>query len=224
MENSRPSLLKEIVIEATKENGDLPRMLRLSLVLAAKLNHDPLRLWVRHELEGYRSDAELPAYRIFKCINRGSFITMNFNGELDLPISVLPKELRESFQTTEFRQCISACAELAFNADKIGKTLRVPWPHKLAENFAGKIVQYGQCTSAWQEVTLSDFSGLLDRVKTMALDFALEIDRVWPDIGEIVESNSHIDEKVLDQIYDNTIGNSIHNYPTDSHQHIQAVA
>lgn len=224
MAHSNPSLLQEIIIEATRENGDLPRMLRLCLVLASRLNHQPFKAWVRHELEGYGQCLELPAYRIFKCINRGSFVTMTYDGELDLPISVLPKELTESFRTAKFRQGISECIELAFNANKNGAALRVPWPQKLAENYGSKMVQYGHCTSAWQEVAPSDFSGLPDRVKTVALDFALEVETVCPRVCETAESNIGISEELIDEIYVTTIGNSIHNYPTDSHSVIQSFA
>jgi hypothetical protein len=38
-------------------------LLRKVLILATRLEHEPMKGWVHHELDGYPDDADLPPYR-----------------------------------------------------------------------------------------------------------------------------------------------------------------
>jgi AbiTii len=54
------SLLDEIQADATGVDVPIEVLLRKVLILATRLEHEPMKGWVHHELDGYPDDAELP--------------------------------------------------------------------------------------------------------------------------------------------------------------------
>jgi hypothetical protein len=83
-------VLQEIIREATTKDGDVPRMLRLCLLLGKRLGHTPLITWVQHELEGYPQDVVLPSYREFRCRSRALFENFARRETIDIPLSFIP--------------------------------------------------------------------------------------------------------------------------------------
>lgn len=179
------SLLKEIIDEATAKQGDLTRLLRLCLVLASRLKHEPLKNWVRHELEGYPIEVTLPPYRVLRAYNKGDFKAMTWQGVLEIPLSVLPESLRPRYADSPFRGSIAECVDLV-SRDMKEATLRRPWPVGLAIKYASKLANGAQCTSAWSEISSSEMVALVDQVKTKVISFALEIEEADPTAGEIL--------------------------------------
>lgn len=57
------TLLREIQEDATGTDVPVASLLRKAQVLAARLDHLPLRSWASNELDGYRGDDEIPDYR-----------------------------------------------------------------------------------------------------------------------------------------------------------------
>jgi hypothetical protein len=57
------SVLSELQEAAVRGDVPLEELLRRGEVLAFRLAHDPLKRWVRNELDGYGPDEPLPAYR-----------------------------------------------------------------------------------------------------------------------------------------------------------------
>ena len=104
------SLLASIQDECVSNGAIVSRLLRLCLQLAAQLKHAPLKEWVLHELNGYPDGAGLPDDRKFRTRSR-RFFTDRLIGQatLDIPINVLPKELREKFSEARLDQPISQC-------------------------------------------------------------------------------------------------------------------
>ena len=58
-------LLDEIIDLATSDKQRLSVVLRKCLVLAQKLKNERLKAWANLELDGYKSVATIPEYRIF---------------------------------------------------------------------------------------------------------------------------------------------------------------
>ena len=207
------SLLKEIIAEAIAKTADVPRMLRLCLVLASKLKHEPLRDWVQHELEGYPPNVHLPCYRVLRGRNYGEFMGGGLQGVLDLPTSLLPEKLQPFYEKAELRDGISEYAHLlAKTTDGVGG-LQMPWPMGLAIEYASKLVTHGQCIRAWIELSPAELAGMIDKVKTKVLAFALEIEAEAPDAGEIESPTSQpMKDERVSQIFSTTIQGGVQNY------------
>lgn len=207
------SLLKDIITEATAKTTDVPRMLRLCMVLASKLKHEPLRAWVKHELEGYPIDSPLPSYRVLKGRNRGQFMGGGLQGVLDIPTSLLPESIQPHFEKAELRDCISEYAHLLEKTDEGGGGLQMPWPVGLAVKYASRHLTSGQCIAAWIELSPAELAGMLDKVKTKVLAFALDIEAEAPDAGEIEGTdNPPMKEERVSQIFNTNIQGNIQNY------------
>jgi len=209
------SLLADIQAECTSPVSSVSRLLRLCLQLAARLRHTPLKEWALHELNGYPDSSEIPSYRIFGVRSQGFFLDRFIGkGTLDIPLSVLPEELRDSFRTAKLGGAISQYENLLANND--GTSLQIPWPVDLARIYGSKISPM-QCINAWKEIPPAALVGLLDTVKTRVLMMALEIEAEDPGAGDIPSAPSTISEAVVSQIFNTNIyGGQVQNLAAGS--------
>ena len=67
------SLLQDIQAAAINPETDVTDLLRMCMILAARLKNEDLRKWVSQELNGYKPPADLPSYRIVKSGSFGTF-------------------------------------------------------------------------------------------------------------------------------------------------------
>lgn len=183
-DESEMSLLNDIVVEATAKDADLTRLLRLCLVLGARLKYAPLQRWVKNELNGYALTDVLPPYRQLAVINRGEFVGQMETRQFDIPLSIIPTEFRSRYESAELRDSIAEYVYLA-NGLTDGKKLCIPWPVEIAMLEASKLVHGGQCRRAWMEISCAGLVGMLDQVKSKVLGFALDIEAEAPNAGEI---------------------------------------
>lgn len=210
------ALLSDIIEEATAKAVDLPRLLRLCLLLSSRLKNEVLRQWVRHELDGYPKEVDVPPYRVLRARNRGFFIGHfhSWEATLDIPLSVLPEELRPLYREAKLHDSIAEYADLVdkTNADNSG--LHIPWPVHLAVKYAGKVATNGQCTSAWMELSPSELVGMLDQIKTRVLSFALEIEETFPqaDVAGGATTLEKAEEARVTKIFNTTINGSVQNF------------
>lgn len=208
------SLLKDIIHEATAPKTDVPRLLRLCLILAFKLKHSPFRTWIHNELEGYPEGEPLPSYRIVKGRSRGLFVG-RVQGVIDLPMRLLPQEVRPRYESVQLRDSISEYANLVekSNRDDNDNSLRMMWPLDIAVKYASKLVVDGQCVEAWIEFSESEMAAIVDKVTTKVLNFALEIEAEAPDAGEIESTSQPVmKEERVKQIFNTTIQGNVQNY------------
>lgn len=108
------SLLREIQSALVKEGSDIgPILLKLRL-LASRLGSDILEEWVKHESEGYPTEADLPEYRVLPISYRGNFSGPLGSGIQNAPIPpLLIKQLcGDSWVDYKMRQSIAAVDEL----------------------------------------------------------------------------------------------------------------
>lgn len=220
------SLLQEIIGEATSKDGDVARLLRHCLVLAARLPHPSLGKWAVQELEGYPAGAEVPAYRVLEGRTRGRFHVHGWTpGELDIPLGVLPETIREAWRRYEFRDSIAECQHLVNCNDKGSGSLRVPWPVELAVNFGAKaLAAPGHCEAAWLEIPTSAMSAILDTAKTKVLSFALEIEAADLQAGTIPGVKGDLPKERLDQVFNNIFHGPVANLALGSTVGSQASA
>lgn len=180
-------------------------MLRLCMVLANKLKHGPLSAWVKHELESYPENAQVPDYRKLHPLNKGNFIG-RLTGEMQIPVGVLPEKLQPHFRNLEYKASISVVANLV--RESAGKgSIKVDWPLELAINYAGKLTPGSHCTGAWMEVSMATMAGLIDHVKTKILAFTLEIQAEYPEADQLPAHGKieKVKEDKVSQIFNTTI-------------------
>lgn len=197
--------LQDIINEALGKSVDLPRLLRICLLLAHRLDYLPLAEWARHELNGYPDDAALPVYRHLSSINQGRFAGQ-WSGVFQIPLSRLPEVLQDRYAGHDFRQGVAEAQALVAQSEGEKRSLRVNWPAELAIHVGMNFVHGSQCVEAWQEMSKASVVGLLDQVVTRILDFALQIEREHPHAGEIGSSANQPSESAMTQVFNMTIG------------------
>lgn len=215
------SLLAEIQHECTSKDGEVSRLLRLCLQLGARLQHEPLKEWVLHELNGYPDEGNLPDYRVYKTRSRGFFadrFTRQFT--LDIPMRGLDEPLRTRFSEARLNQPIRQYEDLLSGGS--GSDLQLPWPQELAL-FYGPKVSKVQCLRMWQELPRAAVAGLIDTVKTRVLSMVLEIETVNPAAGEIAGASSIPEGKVAQIFNTNIYGGQVGNLAAGSSGVVQNV-
>lgn len=90
--------------------------------------------------------------------------------------------------------------------------LQLPWPPEFALKYASEYVHHGQCIKAWCEVSAAGVAGMLDKIKTKVLAFALQIEAEAPNAGDIESPAASIEERRVSQIFNTTINGAVQNY------------
>jgi hypothetical protein len=204
------SLLSQIQADAIDPAVPTTVLLRKCLVLAAKLDHAPLREWVQHELSGYPDGDNVPAYRAKRSAPaRGQFsqgLGAYFTGEI--PQSCIPEDWHQGLFTIEFTRGV---AEYESLLDSDGKKFQVPWPADATARFAEDIWANASCVQAWREVSRGTLAQLLDEVRTKVLMFALEIEAADPAAGEARPGQPPLPTEQVTQIFNTTIYGDVSN-------------
>jgi len=205
------SLIHDIQAAAISQHADIPTLLRMCKLLAARISHQPFAEWVDHELNGYPNVDELPDYRVARVDSYGSFIgSFSRADKLQIPVSVLPKELQERYRYAYMGSSISAYTSLV-SGDKT-ESVQEPWPIALAVHNASKLTPDMQCVSAWKEIPIGAIVRLLDSVKTRVLGFAIDLEREAPDAGELpIGSQPPLSNEKMTQIFNTNITGNVGN-------------
>ncbi|MFJ2991225.1 hypothetical protein [Pandoraea sp. NPDC087047] len=206
------SLIEDIQASAISEAGDVSALLRKCKLLAARLDNREFASWVDRELSGYPEGAALPSYRVVGVRSYGHFVGpfgMKANG-LQIPVSVLPEQLKESYRTARLDQAISTYQNL-LGGDS-GGSARIAWPTELAIHCASKLTPNMQCVEAWIEIPLGAIHRLVSEVKTAILGFAIDIQREAPNAGDSpVGGPKLISEERVTQIFNTNIAGNVGN-------------
>lgn len=197
--------LQDIIEEAVAKSTDLPRLLRLCMLLAQRLDYDPLGEWARKELNGYPTGLQVPDYRQLQVVNEGNFAGY-WSGVFPIPLSRLPADLQDAYAGQTFRESIAEALDLVARSGQSGSMLKVPWPLELALHATHEMVSGSQCVGAWKRISVSAVAGLLDQVKTRVLDFALQIEKDFPTAGEVGGTSVKPPEAVMTHVFNMTIG------------------
>jgi hypothetical protein len=212
------SLLREIQSECVAKDASISRLLRQCLVLAARLDNRSLREWAESELNGYAEGSSLPSYRVFAVRSRGYFVDRHIgSGTLDIPVTVLPEDLRKEYAEARLDQPIGQYEDLVRRSegDKEG-LLRLPWPIGLAVKYGSKISSM-QCVEAWRELPVAAVVGMIDTVKTRILTLSLDLERADSRAGEVSSTSLNVtSERVAQIIVTNIYGGQVGNIATAS--------
>jgi hypothetical protein len=162
--------------------------LRSLLVVSKRLEDEALTRWIRSELDGYSSMETVPDYR-----KPGALpITLTWHGyggsqgTTTVTDLELPEQLR--IGETPMRQPIAELEELAAGKKDAAAQLPTPWLALYRRAFSeGKAPGYQgmQVNYASQLYPRTMLRGAIDRVKTSALDLALDLEAVSPEAGSV---------------------------------------
>ena len=207
------TLLRDIQNSAVTSSVSLPDLLRKCKVLAKRLKHQEFVNWVERELTGYPPDADVPAYRIKATSACGNFVGPfgNRGKGLPIPLSSLPDKLHEFASSHTFRGSVSALADLVHSAQTSNKdVLQAHWPPDFVNYVSGDIYRNMNMIDAWNIIPRSYLVGILDNVRTVILNFSLEIEEQDPDAGEPIPGRQPIPpekiEHIMNMIFNGSVG------------------
>jgi AbiTii len=205
------SLIHDIQAAAIAQHSDIPTLLRMCKLLAARISHSEFAEWVDRELNGYPRVEDLPDYRVVRVASYGSFIgSFSRADKLQIPLSILPKDLREPFSYAYMGSSISAYTDLVSNNKS--DAVQEAWPVSLAVHHASKLTPDMQCVSAWKEIPIGAIVRLMDSVKTRVLGFAIDLEREAPDAGELpIGSAPPLTREKMTQIFNTNINGNVGN-------------
>lgn len=169
---------------------DLPDALRALFVVSRRLRAEDLTAWLRAELDGYPDDRPAPPYRTAE----GLPIELHFDGvmrnsdKMQVTGADLPEDVGAALRERPMRQPVAELAALASGDSEVGSELPPMWVHMYRQHIetTGNIphIQTMVLNRARILVPRTYLLGVLDRVKSNALDLALDLEQVAADAGD----------------------------------------
>jgi hypothetical protein len=174
-------LLQDIQDGAVDSKVDLTKVLRQCMKLAYKLNHEPFRQWVDHEMNGYPSDAALPDYRKYVGEPRGTARNLAWQvTNAQIPMSAIPDEFLEMATYIHLRQGIGYYA-------KINQTqeLGLYWPPEMVQIVNSRLDGNMTLVEVKVSVPRNFLDGMFEIIRNSILEFALKIEAENPDADQV---------------------------------------
>jgi hypothetical protein len=197
------SLLREIQDAATNETISLAVVLRKCKILATRLKHEPFKKWVEQELNGYDSREDLPEYRIIHGVGSFGHFAGPFGSGLQnapIPPRCIPEEFREWIEKIEMFEGVSTYEDYTRE-----EAVRIQWPPDLTALVGLRIYQNMNCLQAWKLLPRGTVVGLLDTIRNRVLSFALEIEEIAPDAGDVAPGVRPLSEQRVSQVFNSYI-------------------
>ena len=179
------SLLREIQSSLLGGEPIGPILLKLRF-LAARLGSAPLEEWVKHEAEGYPSDADLPNYRKIGVSYSGTFSGAFGSGIRNAPIPpyLVEKYAGKQWTQYEVRQSVAGVDELVSSDSDDGGTLQINAAN-LILLLQGKVYADYACNSITGTVSKASLVELQNAVRNRVLELTLQIEKSIPSAADI---------------------------------------
>lgn len=196
------NLLQDIIDGCVNHSLSLDETLMKCKILAYRLKNTELVNWVNNEINGYETKDNFPSYRIIQVHSKGNFKypTMLIENQ-NIPSIAISEKYREYVNTCYISRGVSALEHLLNNSTS--DMLMADWDHNLVVLEGRKIYKDATCLYARQEIPLSAITEILEKVRSIILDFCLKIEQEYPNIGEHPMINTP-DIKKVEQIVQNT--------------------
>jgi AbiTii len=198
------SLLRDIQDDATNNDTPVTVLLRRCMILATRLQHEPLKEWAKLEMNGYPEGAPLPPYRPRVTAQ----VLGNFSGpfgsaarNMSLPESVIPAELRDGLFRIEVREGV---AQIEALVDSGENQFEMSWPAEVVATYQDQFVEMMNLVGARKVVPATLFVGVLSGIRDRIVQFALEIEEVDPAAGEAAPGETPIEPGRVTQIFNQT--------------------
>lgn len=180
------TLLDEVIEQAS--DGDAAAMLRKLMIVAHRLGADPLLAWVKAELNGYDDLNDIPDYRGPFTVNVQAVITGPglSKGTNTLTKQGIPEGFDGLFEM-RFKDPLATLEGFASSENGIA----VPWDPAIIGHYNRWIdeglvpfIEYWGVYSAQKVFPQGALRGIIDVVRTKALELALDLQAEFPDAGE----------------------------------------
>lgn len=196
------TLLQEIIDGCVNHSLSLNETLMKCKILAYRLKNEELKSWVNNEINGYDNKDCFPSYRIIPAHSKGNFQYPTYVvNNLNIPSVAISKKYREYVDTCYMSRGVSTLEHLLNNSTS--DLLTADWDHNLIVLEGRKIYKNAYCLNAWQEIPVSAITEILEKVRSIILDFCLKIEQEYPQIGEQPMIDTP-DIKRVEQIIQNT--------------------
>ncbi|MGR0320427.1 AbiTii domain-containing protein [Agromyces sp. ZXT2-3] len=176
------TLLDDIIDAATNSSIPATDLLRKVQVVAHRLGAAEVVQWVKQELAGYPQSADLPEYRVMNTNVLGTFAGP-MRSFIQQPLISRPNDLAK-YWTVELRQPLLELQGLAEGEND--PTLSWP-PNAVGRYEASGVyrIEMHDLFSAEQVITRQSLRGVIDIVRSKALEFALELQAQFPEAGAV---------------------------------------
>jgi hypothetical protein len=200
------TLLTEIQSAATDSAHSTADLLRKCQILAFRLRHEPFNQWVAHELNGYPDAATLPSYRgpfeaDLKATTQGAGRRVRNVDVSDW--SVPKKAVRDQGNEMTFHQGVGTLERLVDEARR-GDQRVVASEFSTVLAVGTQAVGNERTVRLWKELPVTLVEGILDQVRSKALEFVLEIEAVNAEAGSTATSEPPVPLAQMDIIF-NTV-------------------
>jgi hypothetical protein len=178
------TLLEQIKEEAVAADSDLATLLRKCCVLASRLQNATLKKWAMCELNGYIKVKDIPDYRKFAAQSFGDFCGYAGRTLTNAPIPMLnvPAKYREGGLRFWFLESVAELQKLSVS-DNNGKIYQ-NWSADLVAHLARSFYQDMNMLSAYKAVSVTSVIKILETVRNRILNFVLELENEFPNVGE----------------------------------------
>jgi len=179
-----------------------PILLKLRF-LASRLGSNVLEAWVKHESEGYPSDADLPPYR-----RVGVSYLANFNGPFGSGVknAPIPPYLIEKFAGAqwneyEIRQGVASIDDLVASGE--GGVLHIN-ASNLILLLQGNVYEGFACNSVTGQISKASLVDIQNSVRARVLELTIELEKSIPAAADIAigyaSQNVQKDKETVTQI------------------------
>lgn len=178
------TLLDDIIDASTDSSVSVADLLRKVQIVAHRLGAADLVTWAKQELAGYDDDATLPSYRVLHTNVIGTF-TGPMQSIQRLPLTVKLPSI-ESWWDMHMHQPIVELQALSESEGDRDPTRE--WPAFIVKEYEDSGVfrlQFHGLFSAHNLITRQSLKGVLDVIRSKALEFALELQTADPDAGSV---------------------------------------
>jgi YD repeat-containing protein len=169
-------ILQQIQADLLNQHASLSNTLRKAKVLASQLHSQELGAWVQFELDGYRSDRELPDYRVIRTRSVGTWTNGHWSvSNRGVPLyKISDARLREALTTLHVSDGIRTVEQLATRQEQ----------HSFAPEIVALVNDYvSEDDYGFMEIQLVvpsfEYEQILDIVRNRLLDFVLKLDETW---------------------------------------------
>lgn len=184
------TLLDELIDGATSDTVSTANLLRKVQVVAHRLDAHEMKAWAQRELVGFGLDDPLPDYRSGLWTPVKGFWTGPFQSSARQPVSAgnIAEDMRDALFKTDLRQSLAEIEQLASGDDDPGISWEghaiVMFNHWIRDGLTTGISNMA-LFSATQTLTRGTLLGVIDTVKTTAMEFALALQTANPDAGSV---------------------------------------
>lgn len=194
------NLIQELQNDILDPKTNLSSILRRARVLASILRNEEFKKWVDDELNGYKgNNEEIPDYRQVHVESFGDFVNQLGNQWKNVPIPTLNLPDRTKKFATEFLLAEGVRA-LESHIESDLPCFNAQWPANLVAIISDKIYRESNCISAWKSISRGQVEQVLDTVRNRLLDFVIELQERYPEIGESEDAISKVPKKQVSSV------------------------